>query len=273
LKEPPKRARKTGADGTTFKHLYKDYAMRHSHTSRISAKTILAFVGLGLAGACSDSVSGPTKVVSAKAPAAYTEILGVTSFVYDPDHSLIQRFGDHVIVIPANGVCDLSSSYGPGTWDDDCAPLTHSIIITATTYADAEGHPYVDFEPALRFVPTKETDLYLKDGKRDRAAPVQMTWCNALFVCVDESVNDPSVATHRIGQSRNLVRRIKHFSGYNLTSGDDFCPGSVTPDPDGGWWCETDGDRSLERSGYMLASGLDKSGGATTGVRRKKAKQ
>ena len=208
--------------------------MRHSHTSRISAKTILAFVGLGLAGACSDSVSAPTSEVSAKAPAAYTTILGVTSFRYKPSKGVTQRLGDHVLVIPANGVCDLSSSYGPGTWDDACAPLTHSITITATTYADAEGHPYIDFSPALRFVPSKETDLYLKDGKRDNAAPVTMNWCNAQLVCVDESINDPSLETQRVGHSRILVRRIKHFSGYNVSMGGDNCPGTVVSDPKGG---------------------------------------
>jgi hypothetical protein len=273
LKEPPKRARKTGADGRTFKHLFKDYAMRHSHTSRISAKTILAFVGLGLAGACSDSVSAPTSEVSTKAPAAYTTVLGVTSFRYRPSKGVTQRLGDHVLVIPANGVCDLSSTYGPGTWDDACAPLTRAITITATTYADADGHPYLDFSPALRFVPSKETDLYMKDGKRDNASTVTMNWCNALLECIDESIADPSLATQRVGHSRILVRRIKHFSGYNLTSGEDACSGSIIPDPMGGWWCELDGIRGLERSGYMLASGLDKSGGASTGVHRKKAKQ
>ena len=117
-----------------FKHLFKDYAMRHSHTSRISAKTILAFVGLGFAGACSDSVSAPTKEVALKASLAnYTEVLGTTTFRYRPSKGVTQRIGDHVLVIPAHGICDLSSSYGPGTWDDPCAPATHGINITATT--------------------------------------------------------------------------------------------------------------------------------------------
>ena len=131
--------------------------MRHSHTSRgllTSSKTILALVGLGFAGACSDSISAPTSEVSAKVPAAYTTVLGVSSFRYEPSTGLTQRLGDHVIVIPAGGVCDPAlSSYGMGTWDDACTPLTHAIIITATTYADDEGHPYIDFQPALRFVP------------------------------------------------------------------------------------------------------------------------
>ena len=38
-------------------------------------------------------------------------------------------------------------------------------MITATSFADANGHPYVDFQPKLRFVPTKETYVYLRDRK------------------------------------------------------------------------------------------------------------
>jgi hypothetical protein len=242
--------------------------MRHSHTSRISAKTILAFVGLGLAGACSDSVSAPTSAVAVKAPAAYTQVLGVKSFRYDPSKGVTEHLGAHVLVIPADGVCDLSSSYGHGKWDDACAPLTHSIIITATTYADEGGHPYVDFQPALRFVPTKETDLYLMDGKRDVATTLTINYCTALG-CVDESIADPSLVTTRVGQSRVLVRRVKHFSGYSIGVG-DYCSGSIQ-DPLGGVICDL--GSGLMRSGYMLASGLENNPGATTGVRRKKGKQ
>jgi hypothetical protein len=269
LKEPPKRARKTGADGRTFKYLHKDYAMRHSHTSRISAKTILAFVGLGLAGACSDSSSAPTmSEVAVKAPAAYNRVLGVTSFRYDHSKGVTQRLGDHVLVIPAGGICDLSSSYGMGTWDDPCAPLKHSLIITATTYADAGGHPYIDFQPALRFVPSKETDLYLKDGTRTVATMLAINYCSALGWCVDESINDPSLATHRVGNSNIFEARIKHFSGYLIATGAD-CNGMV----DGGVGCDGGGGQS--RSGYMVASGLSGSNGfpTTGGSRRKESGQ
>jgi hypothetical protein len=267
LKEPPKRARKTGADGRTFKYLFKDYAMRHSHTSRISAKTILAFVGLGLAGACSDSVSSPaTHVVAVKAPAGYDQVLGAISFVYDPTATTVARLGNNLIVIPANGICDLSSSYGPGTWDDPCAPLTHSIVITVTTFADSNGSPYVDFQPALRFDPNTETDLYLKDGWRDGQEKTTINYCSVLD-CVDESINDSSLVTQRIGNSSTLVRRIKHFSGYNIVQGDP-CNGTISQTDDGSLWCD-DGS-GLSRSGYMLASGLNKTDGASTGTPRRK---
>jgi hypothetical protein len=239
--------------------LHKDFAMRHGHTSRsslkISAKTVLAFVALVVAAACSDSLNAPTNTVSAKHPAGYDVVLGVKSFRYDPDQGAVQRLGSNVLVIPAAGVCDLSSPYGAEYWDDACEPLTHSIVITATMFADSNGSPYVDFQPALRFVPDKETDLYLKDGYRDGDG-VTIDYCN-LFGCVDESLTDSSLVTQRLGISRILVRRIKHFSGYTIGAGD--CRSTVVPDPDGGWLCQDNADSP--RSGYMLATGLDKTPG------------
>jgi len=243
--------------------------MRHSHTSRISAKTILAFVGLGLAAACSDSVSAPRAVeLAVKAPAGFDVAVGVTSFRYSPKRGVTQRLGDHVLVIPAGGVCDLSSSYGPGTWDDPCTPAAHSFIITATSYTDADGHPYIDFQPALRFVPSKETDLYLKDGKRDGSTLLTINYCS-LAGCVDESLGDPSLATHRVGHSSILVRRIKHFSGYSIATGDP-CSGTISMLDDGSLWCDLGDGGGLSRSGYMLASGLSKSDGVPTGHPRRK---
>ena len=243
--------------------------MRHGHTSRISAKTILALVGLGLAGACSDSVSTPTMhVVSVKAPAGYDQVLDAVSFVYDPNASTstVTRFGNHLLVIPTNGICDLSSSYGMGTWDDPCAPLTHSMIITITTFADDNGHPYVDFQPALRFNPNRETDLYLRDGWRDGQEKTVINYCGALD-CVDESINDSTLVTQRVSNSSTLVRRIKHFSGYMIATG-DVCNGAIMQTDDGSLMCD-DGS-GLSRSGYMLASGLNKAGGASGTPRRKK---
>src|SRR5438876_11095107 len=88
--------------------IHKDDAMSHSHSSRVmttSAKAILALVGLGLAAACSDSISAPTRAVSFKHPAQFSDVVDVTTFRYDPAQGLLQRFGNHVLVVPAGGVC------------------------------------------------------------------------------------------------------------------------------------------------------------------------
>ncbi len=245
--------------------------MRHGHTSRgLRTFAILVSIGLGFVGACSESLNAPMRQVSFKHPAQFTDVVGVTQFVYDPSAVLIQRLDNHVLVVPVGGVCDpATSSYGPGTWDDDCAPLTHPLAITATMLADSAGHPYVDFQPALRFVPSKETDLYLYDGQRDSATVLAIAYCNADAVCVDESLTDSTLVTRRVGQSRFLTRRVRHFSGYLVAMG-DYCPGTITVDPMGGLWCDT--GTGMTRAGYMLASGLQKDSVVTTGFRGTKGK-
>jgi hypothetical protein len=250
--------------------LQKDYAMRHSHISRISAKAFFAVVGLAFAGACADSVSAPTSEVSSKAPAGFDRVIGVDRIRYTPGNGATKRIGDHMIVIPAGSVCDpATSGYGEALWDAPCTPVSHNLVITATTFADAEGHPYVQFLPDLRFVPTKEVRLFLKDGKRDRADNLSIRWCpTGGTTCIDESLSDPSLATERVGKSSILSRRIKHISGYNIVPGGN-CEGVAEQLPDGSWFCNTGG---FLRSGYILASGLGKENG-TTISRKKKAEQ
>jgi hypothetical protein len=256
-------------------HSHKDSAMRHGHISRISAKALLAIVGLGLAGACADNVA-PTSVVSAKKiPAQYNIVLGTESFYYTPEDGAIQRIGDHMIVIPADGICDPETSgYGRGTWDLPCDPVNHSILITATSYADDQGRPYVDFEPALRFVPTKETMLYLKDGYRDTPDQLAIYYC-ADLVCENEVESDPSLATHRVGKTSMMGRRLKHFSGYNIAAWEEcLFPGVVELLESGSLFCNIPDDNFMNRSGYILASGLAKpSTGVGTFGRRKKGNE
>lgn len=254
------------------KTIHKDYAMRHSHTSRISAKALFAVVGLAFAGACADSVSAPTSEVSVKGPAGFDRVIGVDHFRYTPTSGAAKRLGEHMIVMPAGAVCDpATSGYGLAYWDAPCTPVTHSIIFTATTMADAQGHPYVTFSPDVRFSPAKEVYLYLKDGHRDRAQELSIYWCpTGGLDCVDESKLDPSLQTERVGKSPILGRRLKHVSGYMITARDE-CPGTVTVGDDGSLICD---GNSLARSGYILASGLGgKSSGESFGRRKKQAEK
>ncbi|HEY6218744.1 MAG TPA: hypothetical protein VIV65_01730 [Gemmatimonadaceae bacterium] len=237
--------------------------MRHSHTT----KSILGIITLALAGACADSVSVPTSEIAAKAPAGFNKVVGTTSFVYSPKSGATKRFGDHMIVIPAGGVCALGSSYGPTEWDAPCKAADAPILFTVTSFEDANGVPYVQFEPSVRFVPTKETYLYLKDGKRNVASMLAIRYCPTGGACYDESVSDATMETHRLANSRILYRRLKHFSGYSVTSAGD-CIGGTIEYQDGGLYCNLDG---RNRSGYMVASGLGKtsSGSDSFGRRRR----
>src|SRR5258708_26102337 len=128
--------------------------MRHGHTSRgLRTFAILVSIGLGFVGACSESLNAPMRQVSFKHPAQFTDVVGVTQFVYDPSAVLIQRLDNHVLVVPVGGVCDpATSSYGPGTWDDDCPPLTHPLSLPATMLADSAGRPSAHFPTSLPLV-------------------------------------------------------------------------------------------------------------------------
>jgi hypothetical protein len=240
--------------------------MRHSQIARVSAQKMLAIVALAFVGACADSVSAPMRAVTAKAPAAFSTVVGVTSFVYTPEEGVTQRFGDHLISIPAGAICDpATSGYGADFWDLPCSPLATPLTITATSFVDDYGRPYVDFEPAIRFSPSTEVRLYLRDGRRPKGYVLSFAYCTPGGTCVDESLQDSSLVTSRVGKI--FSRRLKHFSGYYITASDE-CTGSVEMTDDGSLYCNT--DAGLMRSGYILASGLGSTSSNGSFGRRKK---
>lgn len=127
-------------------------------------------------------------------------------------------FGDHKINFPAGSVCDMSrTSYLD--WGKPCTPITTTIRIDVRWWRRADGHPEVDFSPALRFQPTKkgEVTLYLKDAEAARAANPRINYCaTAGGACVDESIFDPALVTKRDSRGGFVYRIIRHFSGYNV---------------------------------------------------------
>lgn len=148
----------------------------------------------------------------------------VTTFTVGPWGGRYNLGSTHRIEFPANAICDLAtSSYGPGEWDQPCTPTTASVRITAKSWTDAAGHPHVDFQPAMRFSPTLSEGvvLYLKDKKSAYDPSAKILYCGGVLnlSCVDESAADPSLAVKFDSPNGFLYRRIKHFSGYNVTAG------------------------------------------------------
>lgn len=196
----------------------------HSQHSKLPTRFASALIALGTAvlmTACHDSV-GPTHQRSAvTARPALVTYAGSKTFTYVPSKEITASIGDHRVTLAAWGVCDPDvSSYGPGTWDDACTVLTRPIDITATTYIDASGHPFVVFQPALRFVPGRVSTLYLKDKTASLDVFAKIVYCNDSGTsCVDESLTDPTLLTFR--DKDIFYRRIKHFSGYNVAAGED----------------------------------------------------
>jgi hypothetical protein len=194
---------------------------------RVSTLTALALSAMLLAGCAGDSIA-PSKVQTSQVrtspfvpTAAQKALVGVSDGVYefeiDPNKDQTLSFGASRLEIPANAVCDIDeSTYGPTFWESSCERQDKRFTITAVIRNAATDHPSVDFEPALRFSPDKNVNLYLfvtDQATLDASRVVE--YCNA-DGCVDESIADPSVASNVDLENRVVFRRVKHFSGYIL---------------------------------------------------------
>ena len=213
--------------------------MRHFTRSRVAATALL----VGLGSACTD---GPTATHDASAPSlpalkeakavvtAAASAAGGYDFTVDPTHSQTYLFGEHGVYFPAHSICDPAlSSYGPDEWDKPCVPLTKPITIHVDV-ATVDGHPRVEFDRHLRFVPRPLSDhrhwviLYLRDDTaadeprqpRRRQGPREYTivWEAPDGTLVDESVYDNTMRTKVHTLSGTVSRRIKHFSGYMVAA-------------------------------------------------------
>jgi hypothetical protein len=187
--------------------------------SRLSMLPLLAMTGLLLA-ACAGEATAPTAApLAATGSPAQRALVGVADGVYtftiDPTQRQSLALGASHLELPANSICDLATtSYGVGTWNDDCATQQAPLTITATVTDAATDHPRIDFQPAMRFNPNRWVMLYL--GVSDKATLTNskvVKYCNETD-CVDESLTDASLRSYVDSRNKVVFRRIKHFSGY-----------------------------------------------------------
>lgn len=190
--------------------------------------TIAAVTALA---ACRDGAE-PTAASGAESPRAIPSRLlyavgdtAVLTFDYDPATGGIFELGESAsrVIFPAYSVCDPATSrYGPAHWDAGCRTARRPITIVVRMFRDAEGRAHADFSPNLRFVPSEPVELHLSDA--DAADPMYaglltIEYCLTPTRCEDESLTDPSLATHVSPETGTVWRRIKHFSGYNVAAG------------------------------------------------------
>lgn len=137
------------------------------------------------------------------------------------------RLGNHGIFFPDHAICDpATSSYGVAHWDEPCDVLDEPIQIHAEVRTQ-DGRSWVDFTPALRFAPSADStqwvQIYLySDGALDPDNLPEMTilWSSGIGdPGVDESVDDATQRTFVDVDQGIAFRRIKHFSGYSVSSG------------------------------------------------------
>ena len=214
-----------------------------------TAKAFFAFAVLATVGACADSntVAPEFQAPAVHAPANFLQVGSSVVFRVDNADGVTQQIGDHILYLQPNAICDLlTSGYGASTWDTDCSPYRGSVTITATVFQGPDGQPYVDFQPAMRFSPSKQAYVFFREGETRIDQMLTVEYCNNLGYCVDESLTDPSLKPFRVAEYQIVGRRVKHFSGYVVAYD---CPeGEVCPPPDSGM---------ARRSGYMVASGED----------------
>lgn len=209
-----------------------------------------------VAAACGESATSPTsarpKALSPNAPVFdYTATSSSLGFyqqdiVVTPAGGTFNVGGLYSLNFPANSVCDPSrSTYGPTEWDNPCTTLDdgQAVKITATISLTASGLA-VDFSPALRFSPatqvTISTNIFAPVIKANRdffaknpsaLNPLAILYAPSLGVTgSSDYARDASIITHVDLTSGLIWRRVKHFSGYSMTTGEACEPAPDNPD-------------------------------------------
>ncbi len=135
---------------------------------------------------------------------------------------------------PRGSLCDpTKSSYGPSQWDKPCTAASRAVTLNVTVWVDANGHPRVDFEPSVRFVPSLDPRNWVILQFADLEASLNpffnINYCpTATSTCYNEGKLDPSLATVRDPKTGRITRRIKHFSGYNVAAGEEMAEFDVS---------------------------------------------
>ncbi len=204
--------------------------MRLPTMARSRAKTLamLATASFLLA-ACAEQATAPLASTTSSQEstsrftpsAAQLDLVGVSdgiySFTFDPSKDQSLDLGPNHLDIPRNAVCELATTdYGVQYWNDPCSPERGTVTITATIRNAKSAHPRIDFQPAMRFNPKADVELYIyaKKASKQDAAMLVMNYCNDYGVCVDESKTDRDLKTQVDSRKNVVFRRIKHFSGY-----------------------------------------------------------
>ena len=197
-----------------------------SNPWRLLALSIAATATIG----CAEGTGAPTEVaritanVATEGPAPVPTSADTTTFVVNANLGGDFEIADqHWIHFPRRAICDPASTYGPTQWDAPCVAATGKITITAVSWRDTTGHPRIDFTPALRFVPSGKTQGWVNLTFADRIAShdkdALILYCGDDGVCVDETLVDATLVTNKSRKLGTVSRRIKHFSGYLVTSG------------------------------------------------------
>jgi hypothetical protein len=192
----------------------------------------------------SSQVTTPERASPFVPTAAQKALIGVTDGTYrvtfNPQRDQVFSLGPNRLEIPANAVCALgSSSYGAAFWNSPCTPETSPVQLTVTVRNASSDHPSVDFQPAMRFNPQTNVQLYIyvPNVSQEDAKNWVITYCpnsgsgslstsssgsgstgGTSGQCVNEALTDPDLKTYVDYNASVLFRRLKHFSVYRVDS-------------------------------------------------------
>ena len=201
--------------------------MRNLNKVRLSAVRLLTAAAILVAAACADRSPTSPPASAPGAVARPTVAFGVAAVPTTADFTVTPsggRFaiGLHTVSFPVNSICDpASSTYGPTEWDAPCRALDRPIQIHAEMRS-ADGRSWVDFSPSLRFVPTSDPRQYvmltMRRGVASSVTPI--LWAAYLGASgVDDAAGDPTLTTYAAADGVSEYRRIKHFTGYVISTG------------------------------------------------------
>jgi hypothetical protein len=149
---------------------------------------------------------------------------GSRTFTIWPALPVFEKFGDHVLTMPANAICDpATSGYGAAYWDAPCARAWRPIQVTAT-WGVRGGRPVISFSPDLRFAPSNNAQQWVNLSLRDpKGFKPEMYYAILWYDAeagrwVDESQADLTLKA-RTSAGNLVTRRLKHFSDYTLWVG------------------------------------------------------
>ena len=207
---------------------------------RLPARIILTGAAALVVSSCyGDAAVSPAGLPTVSGNAVLRALVVETSvdFVIPAAGGTINVLGAYTLTFPANAVCDPNASdtqtgYANAAWDAPCTPATGDIAVRATL-RHVNGVLYSDFQPALRFVPSETvtiaTDLLAPVVHYFDQAGVTQGWAIGHTAAIGaplefDALQDPSVRTIVVGSTGRVFRRIKHFSGYSVATGDGYVP-------------------------------------------------
>jgi hypothetical protein len=160
---------------------------------------------------------------------------GTYTFTVDPRIDQVVTLGKSRVVLPASSVCAIGvSGYGPTLWDKGCNPEKRPFALKVTIAGSGTENAALDFQPSMRFDPTKTvtmdvsvpglnaattydwTIFYCPTPSGQPGARLGTNLMRADPTCVDESLADPSLSVTADYQKNVLTRRLKHFSVYQI---------------------------------------------------------